>query len=94
MAEQNNELLMKNYEAHPTSSAPFLEVNVVTHHKFKREQNHGRGRGRGRGHKKYSHRGSHNKKCSLHQKWNNSTKQEKNKGAPSNPSKSVDNLCY
>ena len=33
MAEQNNELLMKNHEAYPTGSAPFPEVNVTAHNK-------------------------------------------------------------
>ena len=29
VAEQNNELLMKNHEARPTGSAPFPEVNAA-----------------------------------------------------------------
>ena len=33
VAEQNNELLMKNHEAYPTGSAPFPEVNVAAHNK-------------------------------------------------------------
>ena len=32
VAEQNNELLMKNHEASPTGSAPFPEVNAATYH--------------------------------------------------------------
>ena len=31
VAEQNNELLMKNHEARPTGSAPFPEVNVTAY---------------------------------------------------------------
>ena len=50
MAEQNNELLMKNHEARPTGSAPFPEVNVATYHPYN-GQNRGRGHGRGRGHR-------------------------------------------
>ncbi|OMO99037.1 hypothetical protein CCACVL1_03959 [Corchorus capsularis] len=45
VAEQNNELLMKNHESRPTGSAPFPEVNVATHKNY----NYGCGRGCGRG---------------------------------------------
>ncbi|XP_021727642.1 uncharacterized protein LOC110694779 [Chenopodium quinoa] len=31
VAEQNNELLMKNHESRPTGSTPFPEANVTTH---------------------------------------------------------------
>ena len=41
--EQNNELLMKNYQSRPTRSELFPEVNVISF------QTHGCGRGRGRG---------------------------------------------
>ncbi|XP_049406057.1 uncharacterized protein LOC125869642 [Solanum stenotomum] len=47
VAEQNNDLLMKNHENHenrPTGSTPFPEVNEVYAHHARR----GRGRGRGR----------------------------------------------
>ena len=30
MAEQNNELLMKNHESRPSGSEPFLEVNAIS----------------------------------------------------------------
>ena len=43
VAEQNNELLMKNHQSRPTRSEVFLEVNAIS------SQNHGHGRGRGRG---------------------------------------------
>ena len=56
MAEQNNELLMKNHEAHPTGSAPFPEVNAVTYHPYN-GQSRGRGHGRGRGHSRGRGRG-------------------------------------
>ena len=42
VAEQNNELLMKNHQSRPTGSEAFPEVNAIS------SQNHGRGRGRGR----------------------------------------------
>ncbi|KAK4714478.1 hypothetical protein R3W88_020385 [Solanum pinnatisectum] len=44
VAEQNNDLLMKNHENRPTGSTPFPEVNEVYAHHARR----GRGRGRGR----------------------------------------------
>nr|XP_017248475.1 PREDICTED: uncharacterized protein LOC108219504 [Daucus carota subsp. sativus] len=42
VAEQNNQLLMKNHESRPTGSRPFPEANAATY-------NYGRGRGGGRG---------------------------------------------
>nr|XP_027071426.1 uncharacterized protein LOC113696224 [Coffea arabica] len=42
LAEQNNELLLKNHESRPTGASPFLEANGTQF------QNSGRGRGRGR----------------------------------------------
>ncbi|WJZ90041.1 hypothetical protein VitviT2T_009217 [Vitis vinifera] len=44
VAEQNNELLMRNHQSRPTGSEPFPEVNAIS------SQTRGRGRGRGRGH--------------------------------------------
>ncbi|XP_039050690.1 uncharacterized protein LOC120191881 [Hibiscus syriacus] len=54
MAEQNNELQMKNHELRLTGSAPFPEANVKTKNGQElKETNHangsGKGRGRGRG---------------------------------------------
>jgi len=37
VAEQNNELLMKNHKSHPRSSRPFLEVNGTFIQKNKKE---------------------------------------------------------
>ncbi|XP_073137046.1 uncharacterized protein [Henckelia pumila] len=51
VAEQNNELLMKNHEIRPTGANPFPEVNAVMHDE-KSKQNKtefGRGHGHGRG---------------------------------------------
>ena len=56
VAEQNNELLMKNHEARPTGSAPFPEVNAATYHHYN-GQNRGRGHGHGRGHSQGRGRG-------------------------------------
>jgi hypothetical protein len=46
VAEQNNELLMKNHQSCPTSSTPFLEANGTSF--YGNKGNHDRGRGRGR----------------------------------------------
>ena len=35
VAEQNNELLMKNHEARPIGAAPFPEVNAAQHNHFR-----------------------------------------------------------
>ena len=43
VAEQNNELLMKNQQSHQTGSEAFPEVNVLS------SQTHGRERGRSHG---------------------------------------------
>ncbi|XP_074374570.1 uncharacterized protein LOC141714979 [Apium graveolens] len=58
LTEQNNELLMKNYQASPIGSTPFPEVNAVTNNEYRDNKSFGRGhghgygsgRGRGRGH--------------------------------------------
>ncbi|KAK9740899.1 hypothetical protein RND81_03G069200 [Saponaria officinalis] len=56
VAEQNNELLMKNHESRPTGSTPFPEANVAFYNKRGPNNNHytdnssrGRGRSYGRG---------------------------------------------
>ncbi|XP_074360152.1 uncharacterized protein LOC141700247 [Apium graveolens] len=85
LAEQNNELLMKNHQPRPTISTPFPEVNVVTSNDLGPSKQFGRGRGRGRGfgrtrryardHGSLHGRGHNNKKFSNfkrksdHQKW-------------------------
>ena len=46
MAKQNNELLMKNHETHPSGLNPPPEVNAARYD----NQNSGSGRGHGRGH--------------------------------------------
>ena len=48
VAEQHNDLLMKNNESQPTGSVPFPEVNTTNFHQFKHEK----GRGPIRGQKK------------------------------------------
>ena len=50
MAEKNNELLIKNHQSRPTSSAAFSKANVAFSKNYGREYNHSRGHGRGCGH--------------------------------------------
>ncbi|XP_058747126.1 uncharacterized protein LOC131620125 [Vicia villosa] len=98
VAEQNNELLMKNHEARPAGTAPFPEVNVARHNYYVQNHGHGRARycGRGRAHNyargfnfDHSRNGNH-KNVSFHQKWKNTEKNEK--GGQS--SKNKENICY
>ncbi|XP_074356392.1 uncharacterized protein LOC141696104 [Apium graveolens] len=49
LAEQNNELLLKNHQEHQTGSTPFPEVNAVTNNEYRDNKTVGRGRGRGHG---------------------------------------------
>ncbi|KAK9677430.1 hypothetical protein RND81_11G142800 [Saponaria officinalis] len=85
VAEQNNELLMKNHESRPTGSTPLPEANVSFNYKRGPYDNHytdnsSRGRGRGRSYSRGRGRGfggygrSQNlrvsfKKKHSHQKW-------------------------
>ena len=65
MAEKNNELLLQNYQSHPTGSASIPEVNVAS--SSGRGSSRGRGcgrgsgrsRGRGRGQNNYQSQGGH-----------------------------------
>ncbi|KAK8349283.1 hypothetical protein V6Z12_A06G132100 [Gossypium hirsutum] len=88
VAEQNNELLMKNHELHPTGSAPFPEANVSlhngqelkeTHHANSSVRGHGRGRGRGRGHRYGYGRGGRFKTSHSYQKWDRKNGKRKKK---------------
>ena len=98
VAEQNNELLMKNHEACPTGSAPFPEVNAATYHPYNgqnRGRGHGRGHSRGRGRGRGCSRNSYNydrqpKNVSEYQKGENIEKDNKS----GENSKMVTNLCY
>ncbi|XP_027152210.1 uncharacterized protein LOC113752288 [Coffea eugenioides] len=51
LAEQNNELLLKNHESRPTGASPFPEANAIQFQNSSRGRGRGRrgGRGRGRG---------------------------------------------
>ncbi|XP_057452519.1 uncharacterized protein LOC130744345 [Lotus japonicus] len=87
VAEQNNELLMKNHESRPTGSAPFPEANVATYNHNTRGR--GRGRGRGNGHRRDHGRVPINN--SSHQKWKNNGENERNKGGQNN--RHVESSC-
>ncbi|XP_021734894.1 uncharacterized protein LOC110701570 [Chenopodium quinoa] len=97
VAEQNNELLMKNHESRPTGSTPFSEANVTTRNRKETKNrdhssNSGRGRGRGRGQwrdRGHGHgygrgRGDHFTNSHSHQKWERRDEKEK----------SDTNICY
>ncbi|XP_057251651.1 uncharacterized protein LOC104890901 [Beta vulgaris subsp. vulgaris] len=102
VAEQNNELLMKNHESRPTGSAPFPEANATSHNGKENYQannsgrgrgrgyGHGRGRGRGYGNGRGRGRGGSFKNSYSHQKRDNKddNKQEKDKN------ENVTNVCY
>lgn len=90
VAEQNNELLMKNHEARPTGATAFPEVNASQHNPFGQGRGRGRNNGHGRGH---DHNRSGNfKKSSFPQKWKNNEKNGKGKGAQTN--KNNENVCH
>ncbi|KAL0401514.1 UNVERIFIED_CONTAM: hypothetical protein Slati_4181300 [Sesamum latifolium] len=92
VAEQNNELLLKNHESRPTGSAPFPEVNVATSNHYNHEPYHGQGRGRNHSRGRGYH-GSNSKNISSHQKWKNAeAKSEKENSGQT--SKQVETSCY
>ncbi|XP_058768042.1 uncharacterized protein LOC131641755 [Vicia villosa] len=83
MAEQNNELLMKNHEARPTGTTPFPEVNVARHDHYRKNRGRGRAYARGRG-RNYAQglgfdrgRNGNHKNTYFHPKWKNVEKNEK-----------------
>ncbi|PIN14382.1 hypothetical protein CDL12_12991 [Handroanthus impetiginosus] len=94
VAEQNNELLMRNHEIRPTGFAPFPKVNVMLYNNFERGNKHGRnhGRSRGRGRNNYRFQGGHN--SPYHRKWTDKDKQEKQKNAQNNISKATEDVCH
>ena len=96
VAEQNNELLMKNHQSRPTRSEAFPEVNAIS------SQNHGRGRGRGRGRsrgrnfRQYNNYSSYQKRKAPfhHQKWNNNELRQENGESTKKKSKAPQDTCY
>ena len=90
VAEQNNELLMKNHESRPTGTTPFPEVNAVNFNN--RGRGRGRGRDRGRGRNSYYFRGGH----SNHPNFKRTTRNDDHKGkAPQGKnSKDDEHKCF
>ncbi|KAK9079310.1 hypothetical protein SSX86_000981 [Deinandra increscens subsp. villosa] len=101
VAEQNNELLMKNHETRPVGTTPFPEANAATYkdqggnrgrgrgHGYYRGRGHGRGHGRGRGYSRGNYHGVQFKNNRFHQKSNNNEKKandERNKRKNGTPS--------
>ena len=100
VAEQNNELLLKNHQSHPTGSAPFLEVNRTS---FNNRGNNDQRRERGKNNQYQGGRTYNSPRRNItpyHEKWNhNETQQQqqpkkKGKGLVNKPPKSHDELCY
>ena len=102
VAEQNNELLMKNHESRPTGSAPLLEANMVNGGRGRgsdrgRGRGHGRGRGRGRGQVRGFGRGNYHGfqfgNTSGHKKWQDKGKMIKNDGGEKTKG-AIQSICY
>ncbi|PIN03201.1 hypothetical protein CDL12_24279 [Handroanthus impetiginosus] len=97
VAEQNNELLMKNHESRPTGSSPFPEANATNFSNSGRGRghSHGRGRGRGRGRYNYQNYGNGNHGSFYHKGKQSLQKKgdfgEKRLGKFS---KDIENLCF
>lgn len=98
VAEQNNELLLKNHEMRPTGSQAFPEANANAHNSYRRNRRGRRGRGYypHDGHRHSGHRNNNNRR---HQKWNVYKRQddkspEKKDVRRESPKKDNDNICY
>ncbi|KAJ8749052.1 hypothetical protein K2173_013497 [Erythroxylum novogranatense] len=93
VAEQNNELLMKNHQSRPTGSTPFPEVNAAFSHGRGRGRGGRRGRGRGRNNWTHGNHSSNSENRGIKKKsmtWvRNEEKPEKNDKGNNN-----DNICY
>ena len=87
VAEQNNELLMRNHQSRPTGSSPFPEANA-TSFKGGRGRGRGSGRSRGRGRNNVWRRDGHNSKSNK----NDIGRPEKEKN--STYSKKFESKCY
>ncbi|KAL4618909.1 hypothetical protein ACB092_06G045000, partial [Castanea dentata] len=94
VAEQNNELLLKNHQSHPTSSTPFSKVNGVSFERNGGNKSRGRGRGRGNNNQnrgRYTHNLSNGHTTPYKRKW---SKQESGKGLQNKPSKFHEDICF
>ncbi|XP_044492781.1 uncharacterized protein LOC123216441 [Mangifera indica] len=86
VAEQSNELLLRNHQTRPTGTAPFPEVNATTSSSY-------RGRRRGPGRNKFRSRGGHNRKSFHLQRTRDEAKQDKGRMIQSKP-QNHDSKCY
>ncbi|XP_073130786.1 uncharacterized protein [Henckelia pumila] len=97
VAEQNNELLMKNHQLRPTGSTPFPEANgnAFPEANANSAQNHnnesrrGRGHGRGRGQRRNYQQQIGKKHKTSHQQWNSNNEEANEKS-----SKEFEDKCY
>ena len=96
VAEQNNELLMKNHQSRPTGSEAFPEVNVISSQNYGRGRGLGRGRGRGRNSRQYNNSSSYQKRKAQfhHHKWNNNELKQENGESAKKKSKAPQDTCY
>ncbi|KAL7116769.1 hypothetical protein ACP275_03G026000 [Erythranthe tilingii] len=104
VAEQNNELLMKNHNSHPTGSRALPEANANASSYHVRANNvtsgRGRGRGFGRGHGRGYGRSPNrnhvgNRIAPYQQKWSkNDEKQDKGNTMKFGPPKKQNDSCY
>nr|GFA22064.1 hypothetical protein [Tanacetum cinerariifolium] len=94
VAEQNNELLMKNHESRPTGSAQLSEANVVTYNQSGgRGRGSDRGRGQWRGFGRGNYHGFQSGNTSGHKKWQDKGKMIKNDGGEKAKGV-IENGCY
>ncbi|KAK9671515.1 hypothetical protein RND81_12G035400 [Saponaria officinalis] len=95
VAEQNNEILLKNHQSCPTEFDPFPEVNAIKYDHKNKGPYHASSRGRGRGYTGRGNnfgnyrgcRGGQFKMSYSHQKW------EQNNGPRDKDKINADNFC-
>lgn len=91
VAEQNNELLIKNHESRPTGSTTFPEVNAISSdHSHGRNPRYGQGRGRGRGRGQEIRRGFK----PYNNKIDKEDKRGKGEGGTSTNKYQKESICY
>ena len=98
VAEQNNELLLKNHQSRPTGSIPLPEANTTIQVNRRGHGYYGQGRGRGRGRYNSWNRGNYNQSqnknnTSNNQKLNRSEKLSRKATGPHNK-KVYETECY
>ncbi|XP_027067762.1 uncharacterized protein [Coffea arabica] len=100
LAEQNNELLLKNHDSRPTGASPFPEANTTQFQHSGRSRGRGRrggrgrGCGRGRGHRRDRNRFVPHENYN-HGKHQNIFQKRKNNYDPKNGEKKVyEEKCY